>query len=246
MPSPILVRGQATCSPSRRRGRRGTRPGRARRPRRDRRGSCGSRSAAAARRRSPRRSRRTSFSRFSLPREALEHLQVGDRAHVARRRRLAVGPLGRRRSSKTTMRFLPRAFAVIIADSAQATSSRGFIACSGPCAMPTEIVISPRRRTRPRASRSVSRAAEAERVARVAGRHDHRELLAAEAADDVGARGRARAQHLGERDEHLVARAVAADVVDALEVVDVEHQQRDASRGRGSRACSSARRRSWK
>ena len=37
----------------------------------------------------------------------------------------------------------------------------------------------------------------------------------------------ARAQRVGEHAQELVADAVAVDVVDALEVVDVEHQQRD-------------------
>ena len=34
-------------------------------------------------------------------------------------------------------------------------------------------------------------------------------------------------QHVRERDEHLVARSVAEDVVDALEVVDVQHEHGD-------------------
>ena len=63
-----------------------------------------------------------------------------------------------RASSKTTMRSFPRAFAVIIADSAQAISSRAFIACSGPSATPTEIVISPVDSTGVCASASRSRA----------------------------------------------------------------------------------------
>ena len=66
---------------------------------------------------------------------------------------------------------------------------------------------------------------EPERVPGVAGRHDHRELLAAEAADDV-ARADERVRELGDRDEDLVADRVPADVVDALELVDVEHQER--------------------
>ena len=41
------------------------------------------------------------------------------------------------------MRFLPCAFAVIIAASAHAASSRGFIACSGPSERPIETVSVP-------------------------------------------------------------------------------------------------------
>ena len=99
---------------------------------------------------------------------------------------------------------MPRAFAVIIAISAQATSSRGFIACSGPWAMPIETL------SRPAGSISVSPrrvddpAGEPEGVARVARGHDHAELLAAEAADDVGDADDALEQ-VGQLDEHEVA-----------------------------------------
>ena len=66
-------------------------------------------------------------------------------------------------SSKRTTWFLPRAFAVIIAASAQATSSRGFAACSGPCATPIETAMLPARSNsicpRRRATRSASEAA---------------------------------------------------------------------------------------
>ncbi len=67
---------------------------------------------------------------------------------------------------------------------------------------------------------------EPQSVARVAGGHDDPELLAAEPADDVrGPHGLA--EDVGERDENLVAGAVPVDVVDALEVVDVEHEDGD-------------------
>ena len=46
-------------------------------------------------------------------------------------------------ASKTTIRLFPRALAVIIAISAQATSSRGLAACSGPRAIPIESVTGP-------------------------------------------------------------------------------------------------------
>ena len=61
------------------------------------------------------------------------------------------------------------------------------------------------------------------RVDRVARGHDHAELLAAQAADDVLG-PHAGAQRIGEQAQELVADAVAVHVVDALEVVDVEHQ----------------------
>ena len=64
-------------------------------------------------------------------------------------------------SSKKTTRFLPRAFAVIIAASAQATSSRGLAACSGPCAIPIETAILPARPSSTRSRRSASLVASA-------------------------------------------------------------------------------------
>ena len=51
--------------------------------------------------------------------------------------------LSRPPSWKTTIRPLRRAFAVIIATSAHATSSRGLAACSGPEAMPIERLTGP-------------------------------------------------------------------------------------------------------
>ncbi len=67
---------------------------------------------------------------------------------------------------------------------------------------------------------------EPERVAGVARRHDHAELLAADAADDVGAANGV-ARDARDLNQHLVADAVAVHVVDALEVVEVEHQHGD-------------------
>ena len=64
------------------------------------------------------------------------------------------------------------------------------------------------------------------RVGAVARPHDHAELLAAEPADDV-VRAHAGPERVGERAEQLVADAVTVHVVDALEVVDVEHEHRD-------------------
>ncbi len=67
---------------------------------------------------------------------------------------------------------------------------------------------------------------DARRIDAVAGGHDDGELLAAEPADDV-VRPDRRAQRVGQEPQQLVADAVAVHVVDALEVVDVEHQDGD-------------------
>ena len=76
---------------------------------------------------------------------------------------------------------------------------------------------------------------ETERIAGVARRHDHAELLAADAADDIRA-SHGLARETGELHEQLVTGAVAVDVVDALEVVEVEHQHRHrVVRARGAR-----------
>ncbi len=60
----------------------------------------------------------------------------------------------------------------------------------------------------------------------VPGGEDHRELLAADAADDVR-RTDGRAEHIGDPLQEVVADAVAVDVVHLLEVVEVEHHDRD-------------------
>ena len=70
------------------------------------------------------------------------------------------------------------------------------------------------------------RSASADRIGRGTGRQDDGELLAADPADDVGS-ANSQLEHVGEDLEDLVALSVPADVVHALEVVDVEHHQRD-------------------
>ena len=76
---------------------------------------------------------------------------------------------------------------------------------------------------------------ERDHVGLVARRHDHRELLAADPADDVGGAD-GRPQVVGEVREHLVADRVPVDVVDLLEVVDVDHHHGDVLvRARGVR-----------
>ncbi len=67
---------------------------------------------------------------------------------------------------------------------------------------------------------------EPERVGEAARRHDDRELLAADPADGV-ARAHGREEDRRDFGEDVVAGRVAVHVVDALEVVEVEHHERD-------------------
>ena len=76
----------------------------------------------------------------------------------------------------------------------------------------TQLVGEPRRQT--------------ERVVRVARRHDHAELLAADPAEDVGVAHDLR-DDIRDLAQQLVAEPVPVDVVDALEVVEVEHEHGD-------------------
>src|SRR5215470_1233112 len=55
----------------------------------------------------------------------------------------------------------------------------------------------------------------------------HRELIAAEPADDVGGAHLAR-QRLRDRLQHLVARGMPERIVDRFEAIEVEHEQRAA------------------
>jgi hypothetical protein len=159
-----------------------------------------------------------------LARQALQHLQVRDRAHVAparRRRRPLAGLLleedglvlaARLRGHHRDLRAgdeLARVHGVL---RALGDPDRDAELPGGPHVGLGERVDDPAR--------------QAERVAGVARGHDHAELLAAEAADDVrGADDPA--EEVGELDEHDVADAVAVDVVHALEVVEVEHEDGD-------------------
>ena len=67
---------------------------------------------------------------------------------------------------------------------------------------------------------------ERDRARQVARGQDHRELLAADAADDVRGPDRC-AKDVGDLVQQLIADAVAVDVVHLLEVVEVEHHERD-------------------
>ena len=84
---------------------------------------------------------RTSVSRLSFPVRLCSIFMCASE----RTSRTIVGASGRSvsASSYRTTRFLPCAFAVIMAASAHAASSRGFIACSGPSEIPTETVTLP-------------------------------------------------------------------------------------------------------
>ena len=79
--------------------------------------------------------------------------------------------------------------------------------------------------------------------------HEQRELVAAQAGEDVLGAGDV-AQRGGDRREHGVAALVAERVVDRLEVVDVEQRQRQrpargAARARAPRAGARGRRGGW-
>ena len=89
------------------------------------------------------------------------------------------------------------------------------------------------------ASSSPIRSAQRGRAAQVAGREDHGELLAADAADDVGRADRG-AQDVRDLVQQLVADAVAVDVVHLLEVVEIEHHHGDGVVRRGRRQQSLA------
>ena len=67
---------------------------------------------------------------------------------------------------------------------------------------------------------------EPQRVSCIARGHDHAELLSSDATDDVGL-SHGLPRQARELDQQLVACPVAVDVVDAFEVVEVEHQDGD-------------------
>ena len=67
--------------------------------------------------------------------------------------------------------------------------------------------------------------AELQGAGRVGLRHQHRELVAGEAGDDVG-RPHPFAQHVGDAPDQVVAGLVAELVVDLLEAVDVDDHHR--------------------
>jgi hypothetical protein len=67
---------------------------------------------------------------------------------------------------------------------------------------------------------------ESHRAAEIAGGKDHRELLAADPAHDIRRAHRA-AQQVRDLEQQLVPDPVPVDVVHLLEVVEVEHHERN-------------------
>ncbi len=159
-----------------------------------------------------------------LPGQALEHLEVGDRANVVPCRRLG-GPLRRRlvegkdeapaaslRRHHRRLRAgdeLARVGGMLRADGdpargGEATDRLGFENCES-----GREALGERRRARD-----------------VAGREDDRELLAPDTADDVGGADGG-TEHFRHLQQELVPDAVSVHVVDLLEVVEVQHDERD-------------------
>ena len=167
---------------------------------------------------------RTSVERFSLPASVWSIFRCAIERTSSRLSSVSGRSVAE--SSKKTTWLLPRAFAVIIAASAQATSSRGIGSVLRPLGdadrngdLAGEVAsdrIEPLHET----------GRERDGLLLVASGKDHGELLAADPADDVaGPDGGA--QMVGELGQHVVADRVAEDVVHLLEVVDVEHHERD-------------------
>ena len=135
------------------------------------------------------------------------------------------------------MPFLPRSLTRYIASSAAWISSSADAATSGSVATPTEAV---RRMSRPSpgrnrcaAMRSRMRSPTAQRALAAGVGQDQRELVAAEPRDDVGF-ARARADHRRRFDQRPAAEQMPVGVVDRLEAVEIDEQQRQrpaAARG---------------
>ena len=154
------------------------------------------------------------------PREALQHLQVGDRAHVLASvpTRALGGGVVEENALVLSARLRGHHRRLRAGDElARVHGVLGALGDADRECEPAGLLELLREQSLGHARR------EAHGIACVAGGHDDAELLAAQPADDVGAAD-GLAEDVGERDEHLVAGAVAVDVVDALEVVDVEHE----------------------
>jgi len=159
-----------------------------------------------------------------LAAQALEHLQVGDRAHVARPAAAVRAPGGllveeddlvlAERLGRHHRRFGARHELAGIHRVLRALREPDR---DGDAARRAEVEL---RQPGGQALGERGRG----RLVRPA--HNHAELLPAEPADHV-ASSHHRAHSLGKLPQDLVADAVTVDVVDALEVVDVEHQHRD-------------------
>ncbi len=159
-----------------------------------------------------------------LPAQRLQHLQVGDRAHVLTAGVSRLGPLGRRLVEEHDLVLAAR-----LRGHHRRLGARDQLArvrrVLGPVGDPdrdrdlaghVELdLLEPRRQP----------VRHRHRVGCVAGGDDDGELLAADPADDVR-RAHRGAQVVRQARQHLVAGAVAVDVVDLLEVVDVDHHER--------------------
>ncbi len=166
-----------------------------------------------------------------LPREALKHFEVRDRAHVVSADALFVGtfaralveghheplPAGLRRHHRRLRAGdeLARVGGVLGADG---DPGRDRELADGLGLEQSEL--------------DADALGERGGAPHVAGREDHCELLAADAADDV-CRADGRAQDVGYALQEVVADAVAVDVVHLLEVVEIEHHDRDSLVGGG-------------
>ena len=155
-----------------------------------------------------------------------------------------------RRAARTSGRTAPNAprpfsFATYIARSAWRSRSRGRVRCRRATARrrrwPRRTARGRRLEQRPRMTSTIRSAMRSATSGSARLVEQHRELVAAEARDDV-ARPEARREALGDRDEHAVADLVTEAVVHELEPVDVEEQHRDVAvvvATRSSCACSS-------
>jgi hypothetical protein len=159
-----------------------------------------------------------------FPREALEHLEVGDRTNVATRGTGTVGPFG-----------------LVLLEEDGSVLSPGLSGHHRRFRTSDELagihrVLGPLRHAdrhgdttggvEIRLRQAIRQAgSEPERVSRAARRHDDCEFLAAEPAHNV--RGPHHVgEDLGDAHQHLVSNAVPVDVVQLLEVIDVEHEHR--------------------
>ena len=158
-----------------------------------------------------------------LPAQALQHLQVRDRAHVAcgHRRVGALGPV-LLVEDDAVLAVRLRGHHRGLGARAELARVHGVLRAEGE---PDRDGDATDRRELELAEPLDETLGDARRVGGVARAHDHAELLAAEPADDVLGPNRG-AQRVREQPQQLVADAVAVHVVDALEVVDVEHQHR--------------------
>ena len=161
-----------------------------------------------------------------LAAERLEHLQVGDRADVAPAGVVPVRPFGCRLGEEDGV-----ALAAHLGGHHRGLGAgdelariRGVLRPLGDSDRDRDPAGDPELRAREPLGQPVG---ERTSLGLVTRRDDHRELLAADPADDIG-RTHGCAEMLGQLGQHLVADRVPVDVVHLLEVVDVHHHDADA------------------